>query len=76
MRTPDDGFNSASPQIPEGWQPIETAPKNGSTILLTDGDVIADGGWRAKCWAWPYTYRNPTHWMPAPPTPQLPKEVT
>lgn len=64
-----------------GWQPIETAPKDGSRILLWwDGLVregwcggagaSRDGGdwWRSHS----LTVCNgrPTHWVPLPPAPQ------
>jgi hypothetical protein len=35
----------AAPAIPEGWQPIETAPKDGTYIMLTNGVNVAQGWW-------------------------------
>lgn len=60
------------------WQPIETAPKDGTSVLLRGhGDHrIADGYWLKAAyngngaWVWPYVHREPTHWMPLPPAPQ------
>lgn len=53
------------------WQPIETAPKDGTEILLSSpkGGAIANGAWIGLGWAWPYIRREPTHWqlLPAPP---------
>lgn len=49
------------------WQPIETAPKDGSFILLaTPKGRIADGFWSPVygVWSWPYVMVEPTHWMP------------
>lgn len=54
------------------WQPIETAPKNGSFILLaTPKGRIADGFWSPAygVWSWPYVMIEPTHWMPLPERP-------
>ena len=54
------------------WQPIETAPKDESIILVystedgwavatwNDGNWWTDGGWS----------HYPTHWMPLPPAPE------
>lgn len=58
------------------WQSIETAPKNGTEILLCSAkNRIANGMWRfvnadKGYWAWPYVNVEPAHWMPLP-TPAL-----
>ena len=68
------------------WQPIETAPKDGSFILLaTPKGRIADGFWSLVygVWSWPYVMVEPTHWMPLPelpgaqaqPAPSVPREA-
>lgn len=63
------------------WQPIDTAPKDGTTILAVDGDVIAVVWWSVACD--PAQWRDfgglgaggidpfePTHWMPLPEAPK------
>lgn len=68
----------------DGWEPIETAPKDGSKILLwpTDGSHhnhcepqttiaywISDGRGYWRGWN---MCRRPTHWMPLPAAPLPP----
>ena len=64
------------------WQPIETAPKDGSFILMaTPKGRIADGFWSPVygVWSWPYVMVEPTHWRPLPelpgaqPAPSIPE---
>ena len=63
------------------WQPIETAPKNGTWLLLT-----AVGDWKAHIGLWDEMERrwvkdgegrplsDLTHWMPLPAPPQEDRE--
>jgi hypothetical protein len=52
------------------WQPIDTAPTDGSTILLTDGTYIRTGYWakRIDCWSVDAVGQlpMPTMWAPTP----------
>lgn len=60
-----------------GWQPIETAPRDGTPILIPGGMAIwSNGGWQSitgiaypgRPIEWPVT-----HWMPLP-TPSAAQE--
>lgn len=70
--------NMNTTNTPMEWQPIETAPKDGTTIWCLD--AIYGKPWHYECiwnaieWyhgfgtAWPDA--KPTHWMPLPPPPK------
>ena len=66
------------------WQPIETAPKDGTDVLVWDGEVrtlshwgksahVPLYGWLALVFADPCDLNllrdQPTHWMPLPEPP-------
>lgn len=66
------------------WRPIETAPKDGTPVILYVDDICIEGYWgvvdydeinRPLCF-WTYAgnaelYENPTHWMPLPAGPEV-----
>ena len=64
------------------WQPIETAPRDGSHVILTDSKRQWLGYWEAQSpyggttnefvsctLPWASGEKKPTHWMPLPPSP-------
>ena len=77
----DLGWSPPGPSDKTGWQSIDTAPKDGTHILLPFGGSCIVGYW----WHSPGGEENrwcadlsanrdedlsPTHWMPLPPKPQ------
>jgi hypothetical protein len=56
------------------WQPIQTAPKDGTDILVCGHGVIRTAQWSAKDQtfrvnAYAFIRIDPTHWMPLPDPP-------
>jgi len=68
----------------QAWQPIETAPKDGTEILAYDEMVLRvswQDEWLSDDYAWHLgtclmfgnseTKCSPTHWMPLPAPPEI-----
>jgi hypothetical protein len=73
-----NGSGRAAPKQAEpGWQPIESAPKDGSEILLANPDGSCAVGWfkfKGHTTGWTdgdtFNMTWPTHWMPLPAAPE------
>lgn len=56
------------------WLAIDTAPKDGTHILVRAGDESRVLYWRKKAWRCPFwgpgPFKEPTHWMPLPAPPE------
>jgi hypothetical protein len=57
------------------WQPIETAPKDGTVVLACEIDYypesVASANFESGSWWWHMegSRATPTHWQPLPPPP-------
>ena len=77
-----DAILALSTPASGGWRPIESAPRDGTRILLTDADGAVYGGyWEADCGAWAahcgqpvVRSPEPLRWMPLPASPSPAEE--
>lgn len=63
--------------MPEVWQPIDTAPKDGKPFLAFARGADGLEYWGVALWAedlsrwwWQFVAVRPTHWMPLPGAPK------
>ena len=77
----DTATQHTAPALSDAWQPIETAPKDGTAILVSEGRFIHCVEWNDEYEWWavddnkfgPFRLRGtaPTHWMRLPPPPSV-----
>lgn len=65
------------------WQPISTAPKDGTSILIFEADQGATGTVRVARWrddtipmGWTGSEQEPSHWLPLPQPPSQAMSVS
>jgi hypothetical protein len=58
------------------WRSIETAPRDGTTVILgnANGNIVLARNWGGASWMTTYGNRAPicTHWQPLPAPPATP----
>lgn len=55
------------------WKTIDSAPRDGTDVLVWDGDSVSLSHWDEGWWVLlEYTLDGVTHWMPLPAPPAQP----
>lgn len=82
----EDGVEYIRADLVPQWQPIETAPKDGTWVLVSVwelGPDVASARWDGSLWNMCIVgeyfdgtpeFSNPTHWQPINPPPAIPPE--
>jgi hypothetical protein len=76
LRTYPERFQAAPAAPADGWQPIDTAPKDGDVLIyVTETDEQFVAYWD-DCWRFAPNakLKTPTHWMPLPAAPEASKK--
>lgn len=69
---PAEGDTRPSDDVTWGWQPIVTAPKDHTPLLVYRYPLIPwVGAWSDQGWMDETHYAPPTHWMPLPKSPAV-----
>lgn len=61
----------AAPYMLARQMPIETAPRDGTAVLIYDPSIgWMESRWNGRYWVFSGRPVQPTHWLPLPPAPE------